>query len=267
MVNASGRASVFPKGECLARSAKERGSSGGRGGDCLRFGRANRPSRVSVLCEDTMGARLTFAFAVFAVAPIVANACAGENNPYVLVVTAGQRVGSDGRVIDTVQPETVLKVEFAERDRYWVDDGKVGWLDRSRVIPADQKAIARLTQMIKADLQNGRLVRARSSVWIVLGEPDKALADCNRAIELNPKDARAYCSRGRVWRVKEQNDRALADFDQCIRLDPTRQRPIAPAPRIGSNVKTSSGRSPIPTKHFASTPDCSALMSFGELPE
>src|SRR6202035_211640 len=80
-------------------------------------------------------------------------------------------------------------VEFAERDRYWVDDGKVGWLDRSRVIPADQKAIARLTQMIKADLQHGRLVRARSSVWIVLGEPDKALADCNRAIELNPKDA------------------------------------------------------------------------------
>ena len=91
-----------------------------------------------------MAVRITFAIGVLTLIAVGTNTLAAEDSRHVLVIKEGQRIGSDGRVVDTVRLGTVLKIEFAERDRYWLKDCKVGWLDKSKVMPADQKAIAYL---------------------------------------------------------------------------------------------------------------------------
>jgi tetratricopeptide (TPR) repeat protein len=139
---------------------------------------------------------------------------------HVVVIAAGTRIGSDGHVVDKVWLGLVLQVESVERDRLWVSHGKPGWLEQSKVVLADRKAIDRLTEMIKADPRNARLYYGRASVWTELDENDQALADCNQAIKLDPNDSQAYCRRAAAWSDKKNNDRVLADLSDALRLNP-----------------------------------------------
>ena len=82
------------------------------------------------------------------------------------------------------------------------------------------KAIEKLTDIIRLDPTFVPAYQARAMTWRKKGELDKAIADYTEAIRLDPNYTLAYNNRGNVWQSKGEYDKANADFDEAIRLNP-----------------------------------------------
>ncbi|MBA4016362.1 MAG: hypothetical protein C0483_04165, partial [Pirellula sp.] len=137
-----------------------------------------------------------------------------------VVVVADGKLLVDGRTeVDDVWPGLVLTVTDVNRGWLWLSNGKPGWLEVTKVIPLDRRAIDRLTAMLRANPSSARLYNGRANVWSNLGELDIAIADLNEAIRLDPS-APHYTCRGNAWSRKQDHDKALRDYHEALRLDP-----------------------------------------------
>ncbi len=82
------------------------------------------------------------------------------------------------------------------------------------------KAVAKLSELIKQVPENAMIYAARGDAYSALGKGDEALADYNAVIRLEPENGKAYNIRANLYRDLERNDEAMADFTESIRLDP-----------------------------------------------
>jgi tetratricopeptide (TPR) repeat protein len=82
------------------------------------------------------------------------------------------------------------------------------------------KAIAKLSELIKQIPENAMIYAARGDAYSATGKFDEALADYDAVIRLEPENGKARNIRANLYRDLERNDEALADFSESIRLDP-----------------------------------------------
>ncbi|MEP6985469.1 MAG: TIR domain-containing protein [Chloroflexota bacterium] len=83
-----------------------------------------------------------------------------------------------------------------------------------------EKAIAKLSELVKQVPENAMIYAARGDAYSALGKGDEALADYNAVIRLEPENGKAFNIRANLYRDLEKQDEALADFTESIRLDP-----------------------------------------------
>ena len=83
------------------------------------------------------------------------------------------------------------------------------------------RAIANLTEEIRADPEDAGAYGQRGEAWADKGEDDKAIADFSAAIALDPMDATDLDNRGEVYHHRKHDlDRAVADYSVAIAVDP-----------------------------------------------
>ena len=89
------------------------------------------------------------------------------------------------------------------------------------------RALADLTDAIKADpgkvasiIERGVVYRAKGTLDRAIEDYDNALAICAKSPCGEQTQAAAYAGRGDTWRDKGDNDRALADYAEAIRVAP-----------------------------------------------
>ena len=83
-----------------------------------------------------------------------------------------------------------------------------------------EKAIAKLSELIKQVPENAMIYAARGDAYSALQQADNALTDYDAVIRLEPENGKARNIRANLYRDMERNDEALADFNESIQLDP-----------------------------------------------
>lgn len=108
----------------------------------------------------------------------------------IVVVIANAPLKINGNhVVGSVHAGILMPVGAVNGNWLWVKNGECGWLPKSCVIPVNEKAIDRLTKLIKANPRDAGLFAGRAAVWWnllecnnAIAEFSKAIADCDLAI-------------------------------------------------------------------------------------
>lgn len=166
------------------------------------------------------GQRLVLALGCFVLLGASAFAQAYKPGDKVIVIQDAKLMVSGDQVVRNVRRGTMLKVGDVNGQWLWIKGNEPGWLDERNVIPINRDTIARLTEMIRNDPNNGQLYLGRGCAWEELGELEIAFSDFSEVIRLNPEQAVGHYDRGNIFRYKRDYDKAIADYNEALRRDP-----------------------------------------------
>jgi tetratricopeptide (TPR) repeat protein len=195
----------------------------------------------------------------FLVAIRVVDAQPYKPGDHVVVIQHAALRNDQQQEVCPVGPGLLAPVREVKGDSLLLNPGIPGWLDAEMVIPADRRAIERLTTMLEAKPQletpnnlaaiyTGRAALhskfgqhelaiadydeairlAPSSIYFLLRgfsrlpakQYDQAINDANEATKLTPDSWMAFVIRGYARRGKNEFDRAIEEFDAALRLNP-----------------------------------------------
>ncbi|WP_459554496.1 tetratricopeptide repeat protein [Lacunimicrobium album] len=183
------------------------------------------------------------------------NAFAAEFKPGDLVIVSQDtKLVSDGKEIGDGWPGQPAVVQEVQAGTLRINNGQLGWVNRSCVLSADQSAIDYLNTLLVKQPDNVRLILGRASTWNNLGRTDLADKECRQVLKVDPENAQAYKlmadlsyatfefeesiegynkslkydqknsltyqARGWAYFNEGESDRALSDFDEALKLAP-----------------------------------------------
>lgn len=153
-----------------------------------------------------------------------------EAQPYksgdqVVVIRHGTLRDDAGKEVGPVWPGLVITVREIKGESLLLDAGKPGWLAANKVIPADRRAIERLTILLQAKPQTetpsglAAIYAGRAHLQSIFGDHARAIADYDEAIRLDPTSL-FFLLRGLTRLPEKQYDQAINDADEANKLIP-----------------------------------------------
>lgn len=146
-----------------------------------------------------------------------------------VVVIADAKLMSGAKAVDYVWPGLTLTVLRDNGPSLTVSNGTPGNLDEKNVIAwgtgdnAGAAAIAAITELVKAQPQDPRLLCGRADVWRRMQDFTNALKDCDEAIKLSGA-AEFYGMRGSILYEDSKFDEAVRSFNEAIQRSKTNSR-------------------------------------------